>query len=154
MIKSRAVFVVFGASLYLALFVVFSVLLDAVAQPAAVGAGLLWPLTWLIYLALPPLAVTTGLGSSWASWQTSNRFSLLAAATLLAAVLMALLPALLFLWRTYEQTVAAVAEERMMQSTLLHLPTITALASALALTVLVFIGHRVFGSAHEKTRPA
>ncbi|MDM7983984.1 MAG: hypothetical protein QUV02_06000 [Maricaulis sp.] len=154
MTKSRAVYVVLGASLYLALFVVFTVLVDSVAQPASPGGSLLWPMAWIIYLALPPLAVATGLSAVWKTWHTSNRFSLFAATTLFGAGAMTLLPALVYVWRTYEHTLTAVSEERVVMSTVLHLPTITSIASALALTVLMFIGHRVFGTNHEKTRPA
>lgn len=146
MTKSRAVYVVLGASLYLALFVVFTVLVDSLAQPASPGGSLLWPMAWIIYLALPPLAVATGLSAVWKTWHTSNRFSLFAATTLFGAGAMTLLPALVYVWRTYEHTLTAVSEERVVMSTVLHLPTITSIASALALTVLMFIGHRVFGT--------
>lgn len=146
MTKSRAVYVVLGASLYLALFVVFTVLVDSVAQPASPGGSLLWPMAWIIYLALPPLAVATGLAAVWKTWHTSNRFSLFAATTLFGAGAMTLLPALVYVWRTYEHTLTAVSEERVVMSTVLHLPTITSIASALALTILMFIGHRVFGT--------
>lgn len=150
MTKSRAVYVVLGASLYLALFVVFTILVDSVAQPASLGGSLLWPMTWLIYLALPPLAVSTGLAAVWKTWQDSNSFSLGAASLVLGTGALTLAPALFFVWRTYEQTLSAVNDERMMMSTVLHLPTITSIASALALTVLMFIGHRVFGQSVVK----
>ena len=146
MTKSRAVYVVLGASLYLALFVVFTVLVDSVAQPASRGGSLLWPMTWILYLAQPPLAVSTGLTAVWKTWQESSRFSLGAASLVLGTGALTLAPALFFVWRTYEQTLSTVNDAGVMMSTVLHLPTITSIASALALTVLMFIGHRVFGT--------
>ncbi|MBO6796849.1 hypothetical protein [Maricaulis sp.] len=151
MTKSRAVYAFLGASLYLAMFVVFTVLVDSVAQPASPGGSLLWPMAWIIYLALPPLAVAAGLSAVWKTWHNSNRFSLFAATTLFGAGAMTLLPALVYVWRTYEHTLTAVNEERVVMSTMLHLPTITSVASALALTVLMFIGHRVFGTSAGQT---
>lgn len=151
MTQSRAVYVVLGASLYLALFVVFTVLVDAAVQPAGLAGDLLWSMTWIVYLALPPLAVATGLSAVWKTWHTSNRFSAFAATTLLGAGAMTLLPALVYVWRTYEHTLTAVSEERVVMSTVLHLPTITSIASALALTVLMFIGHRVFGISYSRS---